>query len=361
MTDNLLTHLTCLTGFSGAPGFEDQVRNYLKKNMEDCGIKDIFIDGLGNLLCTIQGTDPAAGCIHFDAHMDEPAFMVKYIDPAGFIYITPLGYFSDMMTLGQRVVVSTPAGEVPGVFCVKSFHMKDGKSSNIIDMEDMWIDIGATSEQEVKKAGIRPGRAVTFFSPLTRLGNDLIMAKALDNRAACAVLLCALEELSQNPPVATIVFSFTVQEEFLLRGAHTVFPAIAHAFGFTPSVSICLDIAVAGDLPGTPYHRAPLTMGKGFGIKLRDKSSVSSFSHVVPHKLVDVMEAVAVKAGLPYQYDFLSGCTNAEIFALQELGIPCGGIGIPCRYIHSPVEMVHIGDLLNARKYVQALGNYKDF
>ena len=145
-----------------------------------------------------------------------------------------------------------------------------------------------------------------------------------------------------------------------MRGAHTVFPAMAHAFDSTPNISICLDIGVAGDMPATPYHRAPLTLGEGFGIKLRDKSSVSAFSHVVPPALVEAMEAVAIKNGLPYQYDFLSGCTNAEIFALQELGVPCGGIGIPCRYIHSPVEVIHLNDLRNAQMYIQALSNHLD-
>ena len=311
MKDSLITHLSQLTGLSGAPGFEDQVRNYIKAVLEGSSIKDIFVDGMGNLLCKIQGSDPRAQSVHFDAHMDEPAFMVKYIDPKGFIYITPLGYFSDVMVLGQRVVISTPTGNVQGVFCVKSFHMKDNKGPQAIDIEDLWVDIGAGSEKEVNEMGIRPGRAVTFLSPFTRLGNNLVMAKAIDNRGACAALLCAIEELSRNPPNSTVFCSFSVQEEFLLRGAHTVFPAMSFAFNATPSVSICLDIGVAGDMPGIPYHRSPLILGRGFGIKLRDKSSVSSYSHVVPPTLVDAMETVAIKSGLAYQYDFLSGCTNA--------------------------------------------------
>ena len=223
MKDNLLIHLAHLTDLSGAPGFEDQVRNYLKKVLEKCGIKDIFVDGLGNLICMLQGTDPKAKTIHFDAHMDEPAFMVKYIDPKGFIYITPLGYFSDIMVLGQRVVICTPKGDVPGVFCVKSFHMKDGKNSQTIDIEDLWVDIGACSEQEVKELGIRPGRAATFLSPFTRLGNNLVMAKAIDNRGSlCSTALRHEGSVRKPTQIYCVLLFFGTGGISFARGAYRV-------------------------------------------------------------------------------------------------------------------------------------------
>jgi endoglucanase len=193
------------------------------------------------------------------------------------------------------------------------------------------------------------------FAPLNN-GRRFI-GKAFDDRAACAVLLEAVRLLIASPPPVDVFFSFSAQEEFLLRGAQTVFNTIKSVYQAVPKVSISLDIGVCGVVAEGGTRLSPIEMGKGPAIKLRDKSGVSHYSHVTNPALVDIMEDIAHKAAIPYQYDFLTGCTNADVFACQECGVYAGGLGFAVRNTHSPVEIVDLGDLEATLALVAALAS----
>ena len=354
MSQTLIGDLEILSRLPGAPGFEEPVRDYIAGVLSGLGVEHAA-DRIGNLICRVGGTESggAERALHFDAHTDEPAFMVRRIDPRGLIYVVPIGYFVFETVVGQRVRIVTDfkgEKEVPGSFCVASFHGGAGGTKSV---EDLWIDVGAASGDEVRAMGVKPGNSVVFDAPFALLGGGKrAMGKAFDDRAACAVLLEALRSLVSSPPPVDVLFSFSTQEEFLLRGAQTVFNSMKSVYGVVPKVSVSLDIGTCGTVvPGA----SPIETGKGPGIKLRDKSGVSAFSHVTNPRLVALMEDIACREGIPFQYDFLSGCTNADVFAYQECGVYAGGLGFATRNTHSPVEIVDIGDLLNTAAFVVAL------
>jgi endoglucanase len=72
------------------------------------------------------------------------------------------------------------------------------------------------------------------------IDGDMIISKALDDRAGCAVLIKAIQNLPQTDN--EIYFVFTVQEELGLRGAKTA------AYRIAP------DIAIAVDVTSTVIH-----------------------------------------------------------------------------------------------------------
>ncbi|WP_407936266.1 hypothetical protein [Litchfieldia alkalitelluris] len=109
-------------------------------------------------------------------------------------------------------------------------------------------------------------------------------------------------------------------------------------------------MCLAGDYPGVEKHRAPIQLNKGPGIKLYDKSGKAHYHQIVPPILVEALENVAFEKGIPYQYEFLAGSTNADVFAMEHTGVIAGGISIPCRYTHTPVEIVSLKDTENAIK-----------
>ena len=92
------------------------------------------------------------------AHTDEVGFMVKYITKEGFIKFTPLGGWWDQVLLAQRVSVITHSGKVTGVIGAKPPHvLSDEERRVILPKKEMYIDIGASSLEEVEKAGVRVG------------------------------------------------------------------------------------------------------------------------------------------------------------------------------------------------------------
>src|SRR5690606_11335126 len=118
-----------------------------------------------------------------------------------------------------------------------------------VEISDMFIDIGARSRAEAEELGVLPGDPVVPICPFTPLGKgDLLMAKAWDNRAGCAVAVRLLHELKGTDHPNTVYAVGTVQEEVGLRGAQTMSERI------NPDVAFAVDVAIAGDTPGIKEH-----------------------------------------------------------------------------------------------------------
>ncbi len=341
-----------LVELHGAPGFEQDIKEHIESELKKNNIKKYFTDNIGNFLVEIKGSDPDAPIIHLDAHMDEPSFMVKYIDEKGFIYIVQLGCIETDVMNAQRVLIKTKNGPVFGVFGTKSFHLISEKerSNREIKSENMWIDIGVDSREKAVKLGIKPGLPVTFDVKMKELKDGYLVSKAFDNRAGCVVLMETVKSLLRDIPRSTIYISFSVQEEVCLRGSIPIYNDFNQFFGNYPNISIVYDICLAGDFPNVIKHKAPINLCKGPGIKVYDRSTVTHYSQIVPRKLVDALEQIAIENDIPYQFDFLLGSTNADVFSLENTGIITGGIGIPCRYTHTPIEMINLKDIENAIK-----------
>lgn len=311
-----------LTEANGVSGNEEEIREIIINEIKPY-IDDIKIDALGNLIAVKKGT---AKKIMFAAHMDEIGVMVTYIDDKGFARFSSLGWVSQFYSLCQRV--SFKNGTVGTIFYEEKLEeMKDLKLSK------MYIDIGAVSKEDAEKK-IHIGDTACFIGNARKEG-DMIISKALDDRAGCAVLIKTIQNLSATEN--ELYFVFTVQEELGLRGAQTA------AFQIKPDIAIAVDVTLTGDTPDcSPME---VKCGKGPAIKIKDRSIICH--QEVKRLLVDC----AQKAGIQIQYEILeNGGSDPGAIHLVAGGIPSGAISIPCRYIHSPNEMVDINDLEGAVK-----------
>ena len=103
------------------------------------------------------------------------------------------------------------------------------------------------------------GDVACFQRTCEELG-DRIVAKAMDDRIGCAVLLQVLKELGRSPH--DLFFVFTVQEEVGLRGAAT------SGYGVEPEIALAVDVTLTGDTPECPPMAVEL--GAGPAIKIKD-------------------------------------------------------------------------------------------
>ena len=151
-TINLLKELTETPGVSG---YEAPIRSVIRKYLEKYG--DLTQDKIGSVICRKAGTSEKPR-IMLAGHMDEIGFMVKQITPEGFIKFIPLGGWFDQVLLGQRVIIQTKNGDVVGVIGAKPPHLlSPDEREKVVKRKDMYIDIGASSKDEVEKVGIRLG------------------------------------------------------------------------------------------------------------------------------------------------------------------------------------------------------------
>ncbi|NPA47442.1 MAG: M42 family metallopeptidase [Thermococci archaeon] len=293
-------------------------------------VDEVTVDVLGNVIAHKKGSGPK---VMLAAHMDQIGLMVNNIDKKGFLHVVPVGGVDPRTLIAQRFKVWIGPNEfIYGVGGSVPPHIqKPEDRKKAPTWEQIFIDIGAESEEEARDMGVKEGTVITWDGRLERLGKHRLLSIAHDDRIAVYTLVKAAQKINTD---ADVYFVATVQEEVGRRGATT------SAFKINPDYGFALDVTIAADVPGTPEHKQISQLGKGIAIKIMDRS-------VICHPtIVRWMEEVAKKHGIPYQWDILTGGgTDAGSIHLTHEGVPTGGISIPSRYIHSNTEVVDERDV----------------
>lgn len=331
--DKTLVWLKKISEVPGVSGFEQRVKDVLLEKIGDYAT--VSYDKLGSIIFEKIGLHSGPK-IMLASHMDEIGFMVKNITKEGFIKFVTLGGWWEQVMLGQRVTILAGKREIPGVIGSKPPHiLTPEERKKIVQKREMFIDVGAADEEEVKvKLGIRPGDAIVPYSAFTIMANEnLLMAKAWDNRIGCAVMAEVMEHLATALHSNVVYGVGTVQEEVGLRGAKTSASVV------NPDIAFAIDTCVAGDTPGVSGDQASSKLGKGIGICIYDAS-------MVPHtKLRDFVIEIAEQNKIPYQLQFTEGGgTDAGRIHLHSQGVPSLVLSIPTRYIHSHHSIIHRDD-----------------
>ncbi len=327
-----------LVNASGVSGFEGPVRDLIKRHLES--ITNIEIDNLGSIIAQKEGSDEKPR-VMIAGHMDEVGLMVSHIGKDGFIKFQPLGGWWDQVMLAQRVTVMGSKGEVPGVIGSKPPHLLSPEErKKVVEMKEMFVDIGASSDEDVKKMGIKPGDPIVVVSSFTRMRKEnMLMGKALDDRVGCAVFIEVIKRLQGVDHPNTVFGVGTVQEEVGLRGAKT------SADFINPDVAFAAEVSIAGDTPGVAESEAQARLGKGPSIVVLDGSLIPNT------KLRDLTVSTAEEHGIPHQFQAgIRGGTDAGRIHLHGIGVPSLVIGVPTRYIHSHVGVIDHNDFENAVK-----------
>jgi endoglucanase len=323
---DLIDLIRRLTEAFGPAGREGQVREIIQKEIE--GLADsVDITPLGGLNAVVnKGGAPR---IMLAAHMDEIGLVISHVDDRGFARFQPIGGLNPKTMVGHRVVFAE--GIVAAIGIEEPFDR-----SKAVTLDQLFLDFGSESD---KDSPVRVGEIGAFFRPFAQVG-DRLVAKSLDDRIGVAILIESMRQLKETP--MEVQFAFTVQEEVGLRGAGT------SAFGLEPDLAIAIDVTATGDTP--KGLKMAVELGKGPAIKVRDVGMLSD------PRLIDLMVDRAEKAKIPYQLEVLEqGRTDAAAIQLTRFGVPSGALSIPCRYIHTPSEMVDVGDVKQAISLLNAI------
>ncbi|MBS4462152.1 M42 family metallopeptidase [Aerococcaceae bacterium zg-B36] len=342
INEELLVQLTQANGIGGNEG---QIRQLFKEATKD--VAETFLeDGLGGVFA--QHTGNADGPrVMIAGHMDEVGFMVSQITDKGFLKFVPIGGWWSQVVLAQQVTITTRDGKTfHGVTGSKPPHVLSAEArKQPVDLQDVFVDLGASSKEEVLSWGIRPGDMITPYIETRRLnGTPFLLGKAWDNRIGVAVAIEVLRELAVSGHDTVLFSGANVQEEVGLRGAK----AATHLL--RPDITIALDTGTAGDTPGMTPKEADSELGKGPQVIIYDASMIA-------HKglrefVIDIAEA----ENIPFQYTFITGGGTDAGAQHQSLdGIPSIAITIPVRYLHSHTSMIHEDDYKNTIRLVTAI------
>lgn len=339
-TTNLLKRLT---EADGVPGHETEIRAVVKEILSPLG--DLSHDNLGSVICAVKGKTDSPR-IMLAGHMDEIGFMVRHIHETGYIYFLQLGGWWDQVLLGQRVRIKARGGDVIGVIGAKPPHLLQAdERDKVVKKDEMFIDIGATSREEVEKTGVRVGDPIVPHAGFESLAIEgRYLSKAFDDRIGVALVIDALKQLQSQDHPNTVYGAITTQEEVGLRGARTSAEAVK------PDIAIILESDIAGDVPGIKPEISSVKLGKGPSVLVYDGSMIPNVA--LRHLVMDTAEENTI----PLQTSsILGGGTDGGVIQFYKSGVPAVVLGVPARHIHSHGSIIDRGDYDKGVKLLVAL------
>ncbi len=277
-----------------------------------------------------------------EGHADEISWYVNYISDNGLIYVIRNGGSDHQIAPSKVVNIHTKNGIVKGVFGWPAIHTRDKSKEEAPKPDNIFIDCGCATKEEVEKLGVHVGCVITYPDEFHILNNDKLVCRAIDNRMGGFMIAEVARLLKENKKELPFGLYITnaVQEEIGLRGAEMITQTIK------PNVAIVTDV--------THDTTTPMIEQKKEGLLEMGKGPVVAYAPAVQQKLRDLITNTAEKKKIPFQRSALSRATgtDTDAFAYSNGGVASALISLPLRYMHTTVEMVHKDDVENVIKLI---------
>ncbi|MEO5762836.1 MAG: M20/M25/M40 family metallo-hydrolase [Vicinamibacteria bacterium] len=310
-----------LTRVPGVSGHESDVRKLVSSMLPASARSET--DALGNLVVRIGSGSPRTLVV---APLDEPGYVVSGITDDGYLRLhKPTAGLTQTLAheyhVGQPVLIQTAKHVYQnGVTATPSTHLRGAVTTGDTprSIDDLFVDVGASSREEVALLGIRTLDAVTLRERATRLSGSEVAGSAVAARAGAAALLEVVNRLPAAHPQGSVVIAWTAQSFFGQRGLLRLIESEK------PDRLIAFTGALA---PGKDANGSTGQVGDGPLVRDDDTMFATSGARVQKRSSAD----------LPF-----NGPKSLETH----------GIAIPSRYAQTPVETVDARDVETAARMV---------
>lgn len=309
---------------------------------------ETFVDGFGNAVAKRRGSDPRR-TLMLAAHQDEIGLMIKYVRDDGFLRVAPRGNLMVKYLIGREVDVLGSKGPLYGLLesedqgihgIVDPTEAQTGGKATRLTIDDLFVDVGAKSAEEVEAMGIRVGDPVAFRSDF-RLFEErgFAVGKAIDDRIGCFIMIEAFRLAAERGHKSNIAIVGTCQEESInvetaLRGAEVSARHIA------PDAALIIEPVLTGGMPGTTADKDNLPIPARFDggpVIFRGSDCHPLFTEF----LIGICEDLKMRYQLMTGYDF---GTDALRIRASGNGVATGIIGPTARYHHTPHQFISLRD-----------------
>ena len=315
-------------------------------------VDEFITDNYGSLAAIIKGKTPEGENpykVVIEAHSDEIGFLVNNITDDGLIYVKNNGGIDYSIVPGTHVNVMGSKGLVKGFFGWPPIHLNHGDDKKTPKEENVFIDLGVATKEDVINLGIEIGDFVVYDRK-PDITDRCVVSKSLDDKIGGFVIAEVARQITSDGiklPFDLYIVN-AVQEEVGLRGAKMITESIK------PNVAICID--VCHDTSN------PLLDKKKVGDYKIGDGIVFSQAPAIHRNLLNLMKDVAKEHEIKYKMIISGGQTgtDTDMYTLSNGGVISSLISIPVKYMHTPNEMAAMDDVKTAIKfYIELLKSIK--
>jgi putative aminopeptidase FrvX len=334
---NLLDELKWFVENPAPPGYENAVADGIRSETAKL---HPTTDNLGDVIVTIGSGAPHRLIV---TPIDEPGFVVSEITPEGYLRLQRLPQgglppiFNELYS-AQPVKIRASSGKwIDGVVAGLSVHLQPGRTNppKATDLENTYVDIGATSAAEVRSAGVDLLSPVVINRRLAELDNHTKFAGAsIGDRAGTVALLEILFRLDPAKINGTLTIAFVVQQRTGSRGLQRILTQ-------TQADEM---IYVGRLLPGGPIpemetmHRAP-RREPGSGVMVGVENTDGSLSG-----FADELKQLADASKIPFTSDYSASILPRSYLPMPPLPPKWAHIGIATSWADTPAELIDYQD-----------------
>lgn len=319
------------------PGYESLLVQYIRGQL---GKFHPAMDNLGDVLVTVGSGAPHRLIV---APVDEPGFVVSEITEDGYLRLQRLprsglpSVFNELYSAQPVKVGTVSGGWIDGVVGGLSIHLLPGRSDwpKASDIDNMYVDIGASSAAEVRKSGVDLLSPVVIDRDIQVLAGSKMAGAAIGDRFGGAALMDVLRRVDPPKVEGTTTFAFVTQQWTGARGLQRVLS----------ETSADETIYVGRLIPGGPVpgmegiHRAPRREpGSGVLLGLENTNGI-------PAGLASELKQIADANKIPFVADFSAPIlarndSNAAAFPKKSVHL-----GIALDWEDTPAEVLDANDL----------------
>jgi putative aminopeptidase FrvX len=331
-------------------GYENQLSEKIRAKL---GAFHPVTDNLGDVIVTIGGGAPHRLIV---APIDEPGFVVSGITDDGYLRLQRLPQRGNLPLIfnelhsAQPVRIRTAGNQwIDGVVAGESVHLQQNGSvrptPDARDLENVYVDIGATSAAEARKAGVDILSPVAINRRLISLANDKIAGASVGDKFGAAALVDLLRSGAVGQVKGTLTVAFVTQQRLGGRGLDRILTT-----NKADEMIYVGEMLRGGNVPAMEgVHHAP-RREPGSGVLIGLDTSTGELSGMAAD-----LKQIADAHNIP-----LAGDYSAALIAPTDLRLPA----FPAKWVHlgiatawpdTPAQTVDFSD---AAKVLDLVADY---
>jgi putative aminopeptidase len=318
-------------------GYENQLSEKIRAKL---AAFHPVVDNLGDVVVTIGSGSPHRLIV---TPIDEPGFVVSGITDDGYLRLQRLPQSGlppifNALYSAQPVKIRTTSGKwIDGVVAGISVHLhRTGETTpSASDIENMYVDIGATSAAEARAAGVDILSPVAINRGAANLADGKVAGASIGDKFGAAVLVDVLRSIDPQAVKGTLTVAFLVQERVGGRGLERMLRTTQ-----ADEMIYVGRLVPGGKVPGLEgVHRAPRREpGSGVLIGL-DKSS-GELSGIAAD-----LKQLADANKIPLATDYSADITPAGYLPPPAFPPSWTHVGIATAWPDTPAESIGLDDL----------------